>query len=109
MARFSGYLGYGFSEETAEGSGVWADRVVEKAARGDIQKNTRTLVGSDGLNDNIVVANTISVVADSYAIANYLNIKYLKQDGNLWIVTTVEIRRPRLLLTLGGVYNGPTP
>lgn len=109
MARFHGDVGFGSSTETSENSGVWEDVIIELPYRGDIVKNTRRLQGTDGVNDNITVGNSISIVADSYAIEHFLDIKYVRWNGNLWVVSTVTVQRPRLILDLGSVYNGPTP
>ena len=48
-------------------------------------------------------------MADSYAEENFFAIKYVRWMGARWVVTNVEVRRPRLILNLGEVYNGPTP
>lgn len=109
MARFSGDVGFGFTQETPPDSGVWTDVMVERPYRGDVVKNSREVQNGTGVNDNIIVANSISIVADSYAIEHFLFIKYVKWMGNLWVVSTVTVQRPRLLLDLGSVYNGPTP
>lgn len=61
------------------------------------------------VNDDLSVNNSISIVADAYAIENFFAMRYVQWMGILWIVSTVEVQSPRLLLTLGGVYNGPTP
>ena len=109
MARFYGTVGYGVTVETPPGSGVWKDQLVEFNYTGDVIRNTRKLEPGEGLNDDIVVGNSISVVADQFADANYFKIKYVRWSGALWKVTSVEVRSPRLILSLGGVYNGPTP
>lgn len=109
MARFHGKVGFGFTAETSENSGVWEDVVVEHTYRGDVVKNTRKLEGANGVNDNITVGNSISIVADKFAIDQFLNIKYVRWNGNLWIVAEVTVQRPRLILDLGSVYSGPTP
>jgi hypothetical protein len=109
MARFYGKVGFGLPTETSTNSGVWEDVVIERTYRGDIVKNTRKLENAQGLHDNITVANSISLVADSFAIEQFLNIKYVRWNGNLWIVASVAVQRPRLILDLGSVYNGPTP
>lgn len=109
MARFHGDVGFGDSVETSANSGVWEDAIIELPYRGDVVKNTRSLQSGEGVNDDITVGNSISIVADSYAIEHFLNIKYVRWMGNLWTVSKVTVQRPRLLLDLGGVYNGPTP
>lgn len=109
MARFFGVVGYGASVEDPPGSGVWVDDISEFPYRGDVIRNTRKLEGGEGLNDDISVSNSISIVADQYAIDHFFNIKYVNWAGTLWAVTSVEVRSPRLVLSLGSVYNGPTP
>mgnify|MGYP001282352867 CR=1 FL=1 len=109
MARFHGDVGFGQAVEHPPSSGVWEDAIIEKPYRGDVVKNTRSLQAGEGVHDGITVGNSISIVADSYAIEHFLDIKYVRWMGNLWIVSKVTVQRPRLLLDLGGVYNGPTP
>lgn len=110
MARFYGEVGYATeSVETPENSGIWIDKITEHPYTGDVVRNTRQLENNDKLNDDIVVSNSISIVADQYAIDHFFNIKYVRWAGVLWTVTAVEVRSPRLILSLGSVYNGPTP
>ena len=107
MAKFYGPIGYGSSTETAPG--VYVDVVTEKNYYGDVISHNRGLQDGEGLNSNIVVNNTISIVADEFMYANYFAIRYIRWNGVLWTVTKVEVKRPRLILSLGEVYNGPTP
>jgi hypothetical protein len=109
MARFFGKVGYGEPLETPPGSGVWIDDIHEYSYFGDVVRNTRKLESGESLNDDITVGNSISIVADDYAIEHFFKIKYVEWSGALWTVTTVEVKSPRLLLSLGSVYNGPTP
>lgn len=109
MARFIGEVGYGDPVETPPYSGVWVDEIVEFPYQGDVIRNTRRLDDNEKVNADITVGNSISVVADEYAFEHFFNIKYVRWAGVLWTVTTVEVRNPRLILSLGGVYNGPTP
>jgi hypothetical protein len=108
MARFYGEVGYGTPVENPPTSGVWVDVISEYTYQGDVVRNTRQLESSEGVNDDIVVSNSISIVADQYAIEHFFNIKYVRWSGVLWTVAAVEVRSPRLILTLGSVYNGPT-
>lgn len=108
MARFLGEVGYGESVETAPDSGVWVDIISEYDYQGDVIRNTRALDNTDNVNGEITVANQISVIADEYAFEHFFNIKYVRWAGVPWTVTTVEVRSPRLILSLGSVYNGPT-
>lgn len=110
MARFYGNVGYGESQETSPGSDVWEDVVTERAYFGDVLRNVRRLDPAvDSVNSDISVSNSISINADEYAFGHWHLIKYVQWEGQLWTVTSVEVQRPRLILTPGKVYNGPTP
>lgn len=109
MARFYGEVGYGDNVESPAGSGVWIDEITEVSYFGDVIRNTRKLDNGEKLNDDISVSNSISIVADDRAINHFFKIKYVRWAGVLWTVTNVEVKSPRLVLSLGSVYNGPTP
>lgn len=109
MARFYGEVGYGDTVESPAGSGVWKDSITEIAYFGDVIRNTRKLDNGEKLNDDISVSNSISIVADDQAVKHFFKIKYVRWAGTLWTVTNVEVKSPRLVLSLGSVYNGPTP
>lgn len=109
MARYSGVVGFGENVETPPGSGNWVDVMTERPYRGDVVRNTSRPQTGDKVNDDIVVVNQLRIVADDYAIEHYSDIKYVSWLGDLWTVTSVEVQVPRLTLSLGSVYNGPTP
>lgn len=108
MAKFYGEVGY--AEGTVEspaGSGVWVDSVIEFPYFGDVVRNSRMLREGEKINDDLSVSNSISIVADPYAYANIFAMRYIRWMGALWVVSRVDVQSPRLLLQLGGVYNGP--
>lgn len=107
MAKFFWKVGYGVSEETAPG--VWSDVITEVQYYGDILRNTRQESNGAKINDDLTVSNSISIVADPFAVQNFFAIRYVEWMGSLWNVSDVEVQIPRLLLRLGGVYNGPKP
>ena len=104
MAKFCGAIGYATTVKTAPG--VSEEVIEEHIHYGDVERSTRRLESSGNLNDNIVLGNSISVMADAYAYANFHAMRYVVWMGAKWKITSVEDRRPRLLLTLGEVYNG---
>lgn len=109
MARFYGQVGYGNPIEEPPNSGIWVNEIEEYFYSGDVIRNARKLEDGEHLNDNIVVVNSISIIANQYAFQHFSKIKYVGWMGVLWTVTNVEVRSPRLILSLGSVYNGPTP
>lgn len=108
MARFYGEIGYGSTVQTPANSGIWKDTITERHYYGDVIRNIRRLEDGEGLNNDISLGNSISVLADEYANNNFFDIKYVRWAGTLWTVTSVEVKSPRLILSLGSVYNGPT-
>jgi len=109
MTRFYGQVGYGEPAEEPVGSGVWVDQITEYPYQGDVVRNTRKLESGESLNDDLSVGNSISIVADDQAMQHFFKIKYVMWAGVRWTVTQVEVKHPRLILSLGKVYNGPTP
>lgn len=104
MARWSGKVGFETSVETEPG--IWIEKIVEKSYYGDIIRNARRLESSGGINDNINVSNEISFVADPYAKENFHIIRYVEFMGTKWKVSNVDVQYPRLVLSMGGIYNG---
>lgn len=106
MAKFFGAIGYAETKETTPG--VWEEQITERTYYGDLIRNTRRLRTSDKLNDDINVTNEISIVADPFAYQNFHLMKYVAFMGAKWKIESVEVQYPRLILTIGGVYNGET-
>lgn len=105
MAKFFGEIGYGEQIETKPG--VWEDRIIERPYFGDVIRNSRQLREGEYLNNDLTVGNSISIVADAYANQHFFAIRYIKWAGALWTVQDVVVESPRLVLRLGGKYNGP--
>lgn len=103
MAKYYGKIGYALTKETAPS--VWEEEIVEKPFCGE-QLNTKSKwQTSSHLNDNIDITNQLSIIADPFAYQNFFNIRYVEYLGHKWKVDSVEIQRPRLILSIGGVYN----
>lgn len=103
MAKFYGVIGYAKTEETKPG--VWTETITERQHSGEIVRNTRKLQSSTQLNDNVNVANDVSIVSDPFADENFHAMRYVEFMGTKWKITNVEVQYPRLILTIGGVYN----
>lgn len=106
MARFYGEVGFSNGEVESK-PGVWVPQITAKNYGGDVIKDNHRWQAGENLNDNLTVNNQISIVADPFAEENFQNMVYVKWMGAYWKVTNVEVLRPRLILSIGGVYNGP--
>lgn len=105
--KFFGKVGYGTTEEVEQD--VWEKVVVERTYGGDVIRDTRRFEPGDSVNDNLRLNNSFSIVADAYANEHFNTMLYIEWQGVRWSIKEVESLPPRLLLRLGGVYNGPTP
>ena len=104
MPKFYGNIGYAISKETAPG--VWVEDIVEHKYSGDVYRNTRKLQSGNQVNDSIDISNEISILSDPFGNENFHSMRYVTYMGAKWKVSSVEVRYPRLILTVGGLYNG---
>lgn len=103
MAKWFGAIGFAEMMETAPG--VHEEVITERQYYGDVLRNSFRFQGSDQLNDNINVSNEISIVSDLFAENHFHSIAYVEFMGSRWKVSNVEVARPRLKLTVGGLYT----
>lgn len=104
MSKYFGKIGYGVTEETRPG--VSFQTISERDYYGEVERNIRRYENSGNVNDDLNINMTLSIVADPFAYKNFHQIRYAEYMGSKWKVSSVEVRYPRLILTLGGVYNG---
>ena len=103
MAKWYGEIGFAETVETKPG--VWVEQITKRNCYGDTIRNSRRLQSANQLNDNINISNQISIVADPYANNNFHSMRYAEFMGTKWKISDIEVQCPRLILTLGGVYN----
>lgn len=103
MAKFYGAVGYAITEETKPG--VWEEKITERMYFGDLIQNRRRFQSSGNVNDNLNISNEISILADPFATEHFSSMKYVVFMGAKWKISDVEVKYPRLILTIGGVYN----
>ena len=106
MAKFHGRVGFGQQAETAPG--VWTEAITERSYYGDVIRNSRGVREGNALNPDFTVGNSISIVADAYANEHIFAMRYVEWAGEFWAISNIDVQRPRLILLLGEVYNGPT-
>lgn len=106
MAKFYGAIGYISEVESAVD--VTENQPIERMYKGDLVRNNRRLDNGENINDNVSISNQISIIADPYANNHIFDMRYVKWRGTAWKVTSVDVEPPRLVLTLGGIYNGET-
>ena len=103
MAKFYGKIGYIQTVESEPG--YWEEKAIEREYYGDITRNTSRYQQDGHVNENIVINNVLSIVADPYANENFQHMRYIEWMGTKWKITNIEVQYPRLILTLGGIYH----
>jgi len=104
MAKFYGKIGYAIPMETSPG--VWKDNKIEMNYRGDVILNQQRWQPSENVNDNLNIDNSISIVADIFAYDNFGRMKYIVWHEKKWKIQSLSINRPRIIIQIGGLYNG---
>lgn len=102
--KYRGKIGY--IETVNIGNGVWRPETTERIYRGDILRNTKRNEAGESVNNDVKINNLLSIIADDYAYSHIYALSYAEWMGHRWNVSNIEIQRPRLILTLGGLYNG---
>lgn len=105
MAKFSGNIG--FNMPVDKGTGIYEDFIVERHYRGEILSQSRKYQTESKILGDIECNVRISILSDDFLRVNLSQIRYLHYSGSVWTVKSIEPTYPRIVLTVGGVYNGP--
>jgi hypothetical protein len=106
MPKWFGDVGYVITEEDPNRPGVFVEKLYpHRYCLEDVSRGIRNQ-DSQSINKNLTVTNQVSFIADPYAFEHYSAIRYVEYLGVKWEVSTVQVKRPRLIMTLGEVYNG---
>lgn len=103
MSKCSGVIGYTMVVETQPG--VWSEVPHEKKYYGDIIRNNRRVIDQSQINDSININNSISIVSNKFMLENMAFMRFITFMGSKWNISSVDIKPPRLIITIGGLYN----
>jgi hypothetical protein len=105
MAKFYGNIGFVETVETSKD--VWDTVETPRPYCGDLVRNQRRWEnGSESVNENLTISNEVSIIADKFAMENLNAMKWVEFGGAKWRINSVTINYPRIVLTIGEVYNG---
>ena len=105
MNKWCGKIGFAYTGEIEPG--LWVENeIIERQYFGDIISNRWRRENSGGVNENINISNQISIVADLYARDHVSAITWIEFSNEKWKITDVDVQFPRLVISIGGVYNG---
>ena len=103
MAKYFGIIGYEVTEEVEPG--IYVETFIERQYYGDIIKNSRRLYETNKVNRDFTISNQFSIVADPFANNHFHEMRYIEYMGTKWKIKDVEVEYPRLILSVGGIYN----
>lgn len=104
MTKFAGLVGYVTQEEKVPG--IWSMVEDPKMMKGDVIRQSSSIQNDNKVNSDIALNHRVSLFGDPYAFNNYYKLKWIDLDGRKWEIASVEIQRPRIIVTLGGLWNG---
>lgn len=107
MARFHDKVGFLIPLDNQQ-TGMVSNRVVERSYYGRVLEHTRRWEQSEHVNDDLTVSNQIAITANDYAFKHMSCIAYVHWMGGYWKVSSIRVKHPEIVLSLGGVWNGPT-
>ena len=103
MSKCSGVIGYALVGETQPG--VWTEGITDKKYYGDIVRDNRKIVDQTQINDSVVISNNISVVSNKFMLENMAFMRYISFMGSKWNISSIDIKPPRFIISIGGLYN----
>lgn len=107
--KFHGYIGFWLGDIEIE-PGIWEPNIIERHYVGEVTRNYRKFDQvADKQNDDLTVNNQFSVLSDLYLRENLTSMKYILWNGVRWKINTFELKYPRIVMEIGGLYNGKTP
>lgn len=105
MSKCSGTIGYLGSEETQPG--VWTPVITEKRYTGDLVRNNRRFSrDAENVFDDLTISNNISILSNKFMLDNLSYMTFISFNNSKWKINSVDINYPRIIITLGGLYNG---
>ena len=102
MARYYGNIGFAVQNETAPG--IWEDVIEARPYKGDVLRSGRRYDNAENINDNFTITNQFSIVSDAFLYSHVPALRYLEYLGTKFKITSVDIDRPRVVISVGGVY-----
>ncbi len=107
MGKFKGIIGFVRTEEDPNHPGVYREVITEKEYLAEVIRSIKRSQGvPDKLNDDVNVDVQISILFNPYLMDNFSHIRFVEWMGAAWKVNSVEPQYPRLILSIGGIYNG---
>lgn len=105
MTKFRGSIGINRGYKESSVPGDYQAEIEEIEVVGEIRgQGARWPNMSQG--ENVSARHVLSIVTPESTIIDYSEVVYILWQGLKWSVVDIQYKRPRIDLTLGGLYNG---
>ena len=104
MAKSQIKIGFVTTVETSPG--IWDEQIQEKIYYADVTRRYVKQNYNTTINANVDISNTLSIVANPEILTNLQSIRYVSWMGQRWSIGSIEVNYPRLILGIGGIWNG---
>lgn len=103
--KFVGKVGFYLGTKETK-KNVYQPDILERPYTGDLIQQDQRFQSGEHQNDEFHLSSRISILSDLYLQQNWTSIRYILWNGVKWKATSVKIEYPRIIITLGGVWNG---
>lgn len=108
MAKFRGTIGF-VIDDVEVSPGIYKTEIIERTYTGDIYRDSKRMTDSSSTtNQSVSLSISFNFLTDNFAIDYLYAMSYLIFRGKKWSISTLELKYPRMEITLGGLYNENT-
>lgn len=103
MTRYLGFIGINRGAvETAPG--IFTEVIDAIEVSGEMRQSRATWPQA-GMRDGVQLAHVLSIVAPEDSDVDFNEVVYIEWQNHKWAVTQIQYKRPRVELSLGGLYD----
>lgn len=104
MTKFRGSIGIK-RRSTETSPGVFEEVIEDIEVTGEM-RNIRARWPNMQQGNGVSLRHFLSIVTPEDSVVDYSEVVYIWWQGRKWSVESIAYERPRVELTLGGLYNG---
>lgn len=106
MARFSGKIGFATTSESVSEPSVYEETITERKYTGFILTEYNNHNDKTTINTDVRLNMRFSIIMDPYTAQNINNLRYIEYMGTKWKISSVEVKLPGLIISIGDMWNG---
>jgi hypothetical protein len=104
MARYWGVIGINRGPVQTS-PGILTPKIEEVQVSGEMRQE-RLNWPQAGMREGLSARHVLSVITPEDSDIDFTEAVYISWQGRKWSVTSIQYKRPRVELSLGGIYSG---